>query len=99
MIKQKHSLRQVAELLERKLQQHQLTHLGVAIEGNNVIIYSEQRGQTVHRAILCRFGNQFILGLADPRGEWQPTSYIGTPSELFEVLTRRLGFPLARWPN
>ena len=48
---------------------------------------------------MCLFGDTYVLGIAGPRGDWQPTPFVGTPAELFVVLTRKLVFPLARWPE
>lgn len=85
-------------LIQKKLQALDFTHLSVRIQDSNFVIYSIEYQNEAHRAILTRFrSNEYMLCIANHRGNWQPTPFIGTLSELMAILTGRLAFVLARW--
>ncbi|KIL37628.1 hypothetical protein SD71_03245 [Cohnella kolymensis] len=85
-------------LIQKKLHALSFTHLSVRIHDSNLVIYSIEHENEAYRAILTRFrSNEFMLCIANHRGSWQPTPFIGTPSEMIAILTGRLAFVLARW--
>ncbi|MFC5404336.1 hypothetical protein [Cohnella soli] len=85
--------------LERSLRMFDLDHLKVRMQERTLVIYSEESGKQSPRAIFTLFpGNQFLLFVANHRGKWQPTPFIGTAAEVWKVLTSKCVFALARWP-
>jgi len=75
------------------------THLMARIANNSLIIYSVEHSEEVCRAILTPCArNEYLLSIANHRGNWQPTPFIGTLSEVMLILTDKLAFALARWP-
>jgi hypothetical protein len=85
-------------LIHNKLQALELTHLLARIHHRNLIIYSVENGQEIYRAVFTSFlDNEFILSVANHRGVWQPTPFIGPVRELMTILTDKLVFTLSRW--
>ncbi len=90
---------QLAHLfIQHTLQALDYTHLGVRIQECKLIIYSIDRHEETHRAILMPFvGNEFMLTIANPRGGWQFIPHAGSLAERMSELTGKLAFALARW--
>lgn len=87
-------------LIMNKFHTLALSHLSVRIHDRSLFIYSMEQHDEAYRAALTLFpSNMFILSIANHRGEWQPTPYIGRASELVSVLTKKFAFALARWPK
>ncbi|MFC5469041.1 hypothetical protein ACFPPD_09925 [Cohnella suwonensis] len=75
-----------------------LDHLKVRMHERNLVIYSEENGIEMPRAVFSLFpGNRFLLCVANHKGKWQPTPFIGTAAEVWKALTGKLAFALARW--
>ncbi|MCD9020344.1 hypothetical protein [Cohnella silvisoli] len=85
-------------LIQNKLHALELTHLWVRTHGRNLIIYSIEHQEEVNRAILTLFpGNAYLLCIANHRGNWQPTPFVGTLPQQMSILTGKLAFALSRW--
>ncbi|BBI31335.1 hypothetical protein [Cohnella abietis] len=91
---------ELAEIfIQNKLQAIEMSHLYVRTQSKSLVIFSMEQDEEAIRAILTQFsGDEFLLSIADPRGEWQLIPHTGTLTEMVEVLTDELTFALARWP-
>lgn len=84
--------------IQNKLQEMAMTHLYVRTQSNSVIIYSTERNMEFIRAILTQApANEFMLSIANHRGQWQLIPFVGLLSEMVDSLTEELVFILARW--
>ncbi len=72
-----------------------LTHLKVTTRASNIVIYSENGNDKENR---CRFvqgpRNTYILHMADHKGRWEATPFMGTVDELVELITTQFGWVL-----
>ena len=77
------------------LHQHGFTHLQVMTQGKHLIIYSTYDGEKEPRARLGQIkAGVYRLGMANHRGQWEATPYIGTVDELLEILVQQFAFIL-----
>ncbi|MDA8334752.1 MAG: hypothetical protein M0Z41_07145 [Peptococcaceae bacterium] len=83
---------EVRQLLQGK----GLHHLSVLARGDHTVIYSEDDGEKLNRARLTYIRHDsFQLGIANHRGIWEQTPYIGTIAELVGIVTEQFYFVLA----
>lgn len=84
--------------LQNKFQELTLTHLRVRIQDRDLLIYSIEKEQEVHRALLTPYpGSIYMLSIASPHGDWQLIPMVGSLGEMMSILTSRLSFALTRW--
>lgn len=84
--------------IESKLHEKGYLHLKVRIHGKNLVIYSEDNDGKYNRARLTRHNAYtYQIGMADHRGKWERTPFVGTLSEMIDVLTQQFSFVLAKW--
>lgn len=85
--------------IENELHKKGFYHLCVRIHGKNLVIYSEEEGgEKINRARLTRINSQtYQIGIADHRGKWECTPFLGTLSEMLTMLTEQFSFALAKW--
>jgi len=84
--------------IENELHKKGYSHLKVRIYGKNLVIYSEDNGDKYNRARLTRHNSQtYQIGMADHRGKWEQTPFVGTLSEMLAMLTEQFSFALAKW--
>ena len=84
--------------VERVLHERGLGHLHVRGFGKHVIIHSGAPGVGENRARLTQVTSQrFRLDMADHRGRWEPTPFLGTWRELLMQLIDDFGFVLVPW--
>jgi hypothetical protein len=84
--------------IENELHKKGFYHLSVRIHGKNLVIYSEEEGEKINRARLTRINSQtYQIGIADHRGKWERTPFLGTLSEMLTMLTEQISFALAKW--
>lgn len=70
-------------LVERGL----FDHLDVRSRGDHVIVYSEENGEKWDRIRLTRLGGgTYRLAMADHRGKWEQTPFMGTLQELLDLV-------------
>lgn len=87
-----------ADGVERVLHERGLGHLHVRVYGKHVIIHSGEPGDGENRARLTRLNAQhFQLGMADHRGRWEQTPFVGTWRDLLTQLVDDFGFTLVPW--
>jgi len=71
-------------------------HLKVLVRGQHLVIYSTgPEGDKFNRIRLSRISlAEYQLGIANHMGRWEATPFIGTLSELMQLLTEQFGFVL-----
>ena len=88
-------LKAISLEIESFIHQRGLTHLYVMVHGKHMIIYSTYDGEKEPRARLSQIRpDVFRLSMADHRGRWETTPYIGTTNKLLEMLLEEFGFAL-----
>ena len=81
--------------IESYIHQRGLTHLHVMVHGKHIIIYSTYDGEKEPRARLSQIRpGVFRLSMADHRGQWEATPYIGTTDKLLEMILEEFSFTL-----
>lgn len=83
-----------------RMQELGMTHIHVRTQGKNIIVFSIERNSPAKRAIFtCMPDNDYTLCLSDPRGKWQLIPVVGELPDMLDLLTGKLVFALARWPD
>lgn len=91
----KKSLHTECSCLEKMLHDRGFTHLNVIIRGTHLVIYSQDGEDKINRARLTNIKDQqYQLSMADHRGRWEPTPFIGSCNEITEMLTTDFSFAL-----
>ncbi|WEK54715.1 MAG: hypothetical protein P0Y55_01150 [Candidatus Cohnella colombiensis] len=86
--------------IQSKLHQLGHTHLYVKQEEQYLYIYSLEEQEATHRVQLIWFtGDVYMLSVADHRGQWQQIPFIGDLEQTLALVTGKLAFSLARWPE
>lgn len=84
--------------IESELHKKGYLHLKVRIHGKNLVIYSEDNNEKYNRARLTRYNSQtYQIGMANHRGKWEQTPFVGTLLEMIAMLTEQFSFVLAKW--
>lgn len=83
---------------ERILHERGLGHLSVRAYGKHLIIHSGAPGDGENRARLTLLrADHYRLDIADHRGRWEQTPYVGTLTDLLTRLMGEFGFVLVAW--
>jgi len=91
-------LKWTSDTVERELRQKGYDYLKTAARGSHIVIYTEENGEKVNRSRLTKLkGDTFMLGMADHRGNWEPTPYEGNVKELISMLTEQFPWALTKW--
>ena len=88
----------VQSTIDKELQNKGYSYLKVRIHGKNLVIYAEESGEKYNRARLTKHNSQkYQIAIADHRGKWELTPFVGTLPEMLAMLTEQFSFVLAKW--
>ena len=87
--------------IQDRLRDEGFPQLHVRATGKNLVIYATRRHTECVRAVLtgCSDGG-YVLGIANPFGEWRLYPYVGGMAAMMDAMVEELGADLGNeWPD